>query len=96
VNKLIQDGAHPVTTVKDILERFNLYLIPQQVEVQAALPENEAERSLLKHLSHEPRHIDEIIQASALNAPEVSALLTMLELKGMVRHVGGMQYTLAH
>jgi DNA processing protein len=96
VNKLIQDGAHPVTQVKDILEHLNFYMVPQQVEAKAILPTNEEERTLLAHLSHEPRHIDEIIQSSLLNAPEVSALLTIMELKGMIRHVGGMQYVLAH
>ncbi len=34
VNKLIQDGAHPVTDVNDILESLNLYMVPQQVEAQ--------------------------------------------------------------
>ncbi len=94
VNKLIQDGAHPVTRARDILEQLNFYLVPQQVEAKTILPENDEERMLLAHLSHEPRHIDEIIQASTLSAPQVSALLTMLELKGMIRHMGGMQYIL--
>ncbi len=96
VNKLIQDGAHPVTRARDILEQLNFYLVPQQVEAKTILPENDEERMLLAHLSHEPRHIDEIIQASTLSAPQVSALLTMLELKGMIRHMGGMQYILGH
>jgi DNA processing protein len=95
VNKLIQDGAHPVTKASEILEHLNFHMVPQHVEAKAILPENEAERTLLSHLSHEPKHIDEIIQASTMSAPEVSALLTMMELKGMVRHVGGMQYTQA-
>ena len=96
VNKLIQDGAHPVTQVKDILEHLNFYMVPQQVEAKAILPADEEERALLAHLSHEPRHIDEIIQSSLLNAANVSSLLTIMELKGMIRHVGGMQYILAH
>jgi len=35
VNKLIQDGAHSVMSVKDIIDQLNLFMIPRQVEMQA-------------------------------------------------------------
>jgi len=95
VNKLIQDGAHPVTSVNDILENLNLFMLPQQVEAQQLLPENEEERVLLALLSHEPCHIDDLIRSSALPASIVGATLMVMELKGMTRHVGGQQYVLA-
>jgi len=95
VNKLIQEGAHPVTNVNDILSSLNLFMIPEQAEVQAALPDNEEERALLGVLSHEPSHVDEIIRATTLPAHSVIATLTTLELKGIVRHIGGMQYVVA-
>jgi hypothetical protein len=41
VNKLIQDGARPVMDVKDILEESNLFMIPQHIEMQAVLPDND-------------------------------------------------------
>jgi DNA processing protein len=94
VNKLIQDGAHPVTDVNDILESLNLYMLPQQAEAQILLPANDEERTLLKLLSSDPQHIDELIRVSALSAQLVSSTLTMMELKGFVRHLGGMQYAL--
>jgi DNA processing protein len=96
VNRLIQEGAHPVTNVNDILSSLNLFMIPQQVEAQTALPANAEERTLLDLLDHEARHIDELTRASGLAAQTVAATLTMMELKGMARHVGGMQYALAH
>jgi DNA processing protein len=95
VNKLIQDGAHPVTNVNDILASLNLHMIPQQSEVQAVQPDTPEERTLLGLLSHEARHIDELIRESALPANEVSSTLVVMELKGMIRQVGGMQYMLA-
>lgn len=95
VNKLIQDGAHPVTSVNDILESLNLFMVPQHVEAQAILPDNIEEHTLIKLLSHEPTHIDVLIRDSAMEAPTVSATLTMMELKGMIRAIGGMQYILA-
>lgn len=81
VNKLIQDGAHPVTSVADILDQLNLFMVPQQAEAQAVLPDNEEEETLLAHLSHEPCHIDELTRLCGLDAPTVSATLTMMALK---------------
>lgn len=95
VNKLIQDGAHPVTSVNDIIEQLNLYMVPEQAEAKAILPDNAEEQTLLAHLGHEPCHIDELTRQSGLIAPIVSSTLTMMELKGMVKSVGGMQYVLA-
>jgi DNA processing protein len=89
VNKLIQDGAHPVTNVNDILESLNLYMVPQHVEAQAILPDNDEEHTLLNLFSHDPCHIDAISCESGLSANTVSATLTMMKLKGMVKHAGG-------
>lgn len=95
VNKLIQDGAHPVTSVNDILANLNLYMLPQQTEVQAILPENAEEQTLLSLLGHEACHIDDLTRLSELPANTVAAALTIMELKGMVKHIGGMQYVIA-
>lgn len=95
MNKLIQDGAHSVMSVKDIIEALNLFMVPQHIEMQAALPDNEEERALLALLSHEPRHIDDLIREADLPTMTVSSTLTMMELKGIIRQVGGMQYVLA-
>lgn len=70
-------------------------MVPQHVEAQAILPDNAEEHTLLSLLSHDPRHIDDLIRESALSAELVSATLTVMELKGMVKQVGGMQYVLA-
>ena len=78
-----------------IVEDLNLFMIPQHVEMQAILPDNDDERILLKLISHEPCHIDELIRESGLPTTTVSSTLTMMELKGMVKQVGGMQYVLA-
>ena len=94
VNKLIQDGAHLVTSVNDILFSLNLFMIPQQIEIQEVLPENAEEQALLALLSHDPLHIDEIIRDAGLPTMTVTSVLLMMELKGMVKQIGGMQYVL--
>ena len=94
-NRLIQQGAKLVTRAEDVLEELNLTMIPQQLAMREALPADESERALLKHLTGEPVHVDEICHASSLPISQVSATLTMMELKGLVRQVGGMNYVLA-
>ena len=63
--------------------------------MQAVLPDNDEERVLLKLISHEPCHVDELICESGMAKTIVSSTLMMMELKGMIKQVGGMQYVLA-
>ncbi|GCE11355.1 DNA-processing protein DprA [Tengunoibacter tsumagoiensis] len=91
-NHLLQNGAHLVTQIDDVLGNLNLYMLPQQSEMQALIPENDAERILLNLLARESFHIDDLIRESQLEPQVVSATLTIMELKGMVRMVGTMQY----
>jgi len=96
-NRLIQQGeAKLVLRTQDILEELNLTMVSQQAEVRAAVPENETEALLLRHLSEEPVHVDELGRASGLPIAQVSGTLALMELKGLVRQTGGMHYVLAH
>jgi len=93
-NRLIQDGAKLVSSVQDILEELNLTMVGQQLEMKELIPANETELLIMRHLSAEPSHIDELCRSSGLPVASVSSTLTMMELKGMVRQVGGMNYVL--
>ena len=94
-NHLIQEGAKLVRNYVDILEELNLAIMAQQMEMKELMPVDKTESLLLKQLSREPAHIDEICRNSGLAAALVSSALTMMELKGMVKQVGGMNYVLA-
>jgi DNA processing protein len=97
-HRLIRTGAALVTSAADILAEMHLETVDVQQELAAALPTNPddpAEAALMAHLSAEPQHIDAITRACGLPASDVSALLTLLELKGFIRHVGNMEYVRA-
>lgn len=94
-NRLIQEGAKLVRSYTDILQELNLTIVVQQAEIEQFAPANEIESAILKQLSSEPNHIDEICRCSGLTMPEVSSTLAMLELKGVARQVGRMNYVLA-
>jgi DNA processing protein len=95
VNNLIQEGAKLVQNCQDILEELNLRAVAQQLEFKEIIPESETESVLLKRLSTEPAHIDNICAGSGLPVATVSSTLAMMELKGLVRSVGNMSYVLA-
>lgn len=92
-NKLIRESrAKLVTRVEDILEELNLTMVAEHQATRAAVPENETEAILLNHLSGDPVHIDELRQHTGLPIAQVSSTLALLELKGLVRQLGGMNY----
>ena len=53
---------------------------------------DENESVLLDHLTHEPEHIDDIRRHTRLPITVVSSTLAMMELKGLIKQVGGMHY----
>ena len=91
-NRLIRDGAQPLLDPQDVLEALNLTMVTEHRAVRVALPADPVESRLYKLLSHEPMHVDEIRAQTDMPIETVSATLAMMELKGMVRQVGGMNY----
>jgi DNA processing protein len=94
-NKLIQQGAKPVLEAADILEELNLALVVEHTEARAALPADETEQRLLACLSAEPVHVDELRAQMGLPISQITGTLALMELKGLVRQVGGMNYIAA-
>ena len=94
-NCLIQEGAKLVTDCHDILEELNLTAVVQQSEARERMPASDTESRLLEHLGAEPTHIDEICRLSSLPIATVSSTLAIMEIKGLVKQVGSMSYSLA-
>jgi DNA processing protein len=59
------------------------------------IPATDTEAHLLRHISKEPAHIDEVCRESGLPASTVSSLLAMMELKGLIRQMGPASYVRA-
>jgi DNA processing protein len=95
-NRLIQDGAKLVMTVEDILEELNIAhsVIQTSALAEQIAPANDLESRLLQHLGADPIHVDDLTRQIGLPVSVVSSTLTILELKGLARTVGHMQYCL--
>jgi DNA processing protein len=91
-NKLIQNGALPLLSVADLMQALDITRVGEQKAARKIMPSDAIEAKLLTVLTNEPLQIDEIRNQSDLPIEKVSATLALMELKGMVRQVGGMNY----
>jgi DNA processing protein len=91
-NKLIQSGALPLLSVNDLMQALDITRVGEQKAARKVVPGDAIEAKLLSVLGNEPLHVDEIRNQSELPIEKVSSVLALMELKGMVRQVGGMNY----
>ncbi len=91
-NALIKAGAKLVSGAQDILEELNLEKIKTAEKIKKIIPDNPEEEKIIKVLSAEPLHIDRIIKLTKLKANIVSSSLSIMEMKGMIKDMGGQNY----
>jgi len=94
-NMLIQRGAHPLIRFEDLLDVLNLEMMAEHRSATAALPADATEAQLFGLLGQEPLHVNELGALAHLPIEQVSSTLALMELKGLVRQVGGMSYVAA-
>lgn len=95
VNNLIKMGARLVTSAADVLDTLNLKRATEYLETRKAVGDTPDEAKILAHLTREPMHADELTRLTELSVGAINAALTLMEMKGMVRHLGAMRYVLA-
>lgn len=94
-NKLIKDGARSITSALDIIEALNLTQATAYLDNKKIMPESKEEEKIVSKLSFEPIHIDELVQQTGLDVATANSALVVMEMKGMVKNLGGMNYILA-
>ena len=91
-NKLIKKGAKIVTSISDIFEELRLETNKGK-PLETVLIELTEEEKIVAHvLSPDPTHIDRIIKLTKLETSCVISNLSMLEIKGAIRNIGGQNY----
>lgn len=92
-NRLLKEGARPVTEVEDIIEELGPRLDGKLEPIGSCAPMADSvsgkEETLLACLSHAPTHVDLICAQVGFELSEVLSLLVSLELKGYVRQEPG-------
>lgn len=95
-SKLLKNGAKLVEHVEDILEELHLpHTLTSTLNKKHDLAGlTKEETCIISCLENQQLHIDELIRASKLSIEKVSAALTILEMKKIIRDVGDKEYTL--
>ncbi len=82
-NRLIQQGAKPALGLRDVLEEYGM-TVNDAVAVSLPSDLSDTERSTLTLFDSGDRHIDEIAGDLACGVAEALAVLTSLEIRGLV------------
>lgn len=91
-NDLVKAGAKLTASAKDILEELKIEKRFEMEKMKKAIPAIPEEEKILKTLTHEPTHIDTIAKITKLNSSVASSTLAIMEMKGMVKNIGGQNY----
>lgn len=91
-NALLKQGARIVTCAEDVLE----VIAPELLEAQSILPlgSTPLESTVIRLLQSGVRDGEELQQQSTATAAEFNQALTMMEINGTIRALGGNQWTL--
>lgn len=93
-NGLIRDGAKLVQSAADIIEEFpHLASRPLGAGAPSETTDlSEDEEAVLSRIGREPLTLDEVIRRSPVPSSRTTALLTALEIKGLVRQFAGRRF----
>lgn len=91
---LLKNGAVLVETAEDIAREFGIGEIKQLTPGSVRNLESDQERAIAAILSSGSMHIDEVSRGTRLTTQVVAATLTLLEMRGIVKDLGGKVYCL--
>lgn len=94
-NRLIAAGARPALSAQTVLEDLQLGAKAAPPPPEGTGPVDPREKRVWEALGEGPVHVDDLSRRVGLPAAEISASLSMMELRGQVRAVGGMQFVRA-
>lgn len=92
--KLISKGAKLVTSPQDILNelkisnfKFKISIETQKTKFQKG--QNKDELKILELLQNESLHFDELVRKSKINSSKLGSILSLMEVKGLVKSLDG-------
>ena len=90
-NRLLARGAMPVMESADILEALNIEP-KEKSEKNTRVIECTAQEAKILELLNEPTPRDNLIRQAKLSTEEANSLFSILEIKGLIKEVGGKIY----
>ena len=91
---LIQKGAKLVTSSQDIISELGIKNKELRIKDKKFIVQSsdKDENLILKLLENEPLHFDEIVRKTNLNSSKLGSILSLMEVKGIIKNVGGGEY----
>ncbi|MBM4437487.1 MAG: DNA-protecting protein DprA [Actinobacteria bacterium] len=89
---LFRGEARAVACADEVLIALGFDLQPQQLAMLPPVAPTDEEAALLRLLTATPTHVDALCRALGLPVHRVAAVLTMMEVRGLARHMGGGTY----
>jgi len=87
-NKLIQQGATPITCSDDILEALG-FKIDKESKQQSLFEDARPEEKIVLEILKEPMERDDLIREMKLSTGAANALLSVMEIKGLIKEEMG-------
>ena len=91
-NRLLQQGAHVALSANDILNVIAPHLVAGQRKF--VFGDTPLQAKIIKLIQQGVRSGDELLSKSEVNASDFMEAMTMMELNGTVRALGGNQWTI--
>ncbi len=90
-NRLIKEGATPVTSAEEVLEYLNIKWTKKEREVKEIILKDD-EKTVWDGLSFEPIYLDELKEKIGMPTAEILKILLDFEIKGLVKQLPGMMF----
>jgi DNA processing protein len=84
-NRLIRQGATPITCPEDVLEALGFEIARDEEKQSKLFADLSDEEKIVVELLREPIPRDDLIREMNMSIPEANALLSVMEIKGLLK-----------
>jgi DNA processing protein len=93
-NKLLSQGATPITCSEDILDLLGFATTKNSGQKKIEFENCSKEEKKILELLNEPISRDELIQKSEMSITEINPLISLMEIKGLIKESAGEIYVI--
>lgn len=93
---LLKKGATIVSSAKEILEELQVKSIKGIKSIKSMKGANKDEQKILDLLSEQDLHFDELVKRTKIDSSKLGTILSMMEMKGMIKSLNAGFFSLSN